>query len=200
MSTFFEPPPPPEREPAYAPMPWHGPPDDVLGAPAGDPFVIARSDAIALAVVGLTAFPAGIAFSLATVIRAGDDSDLDPDFDTDLMFHHYWRRRRRGGGEELPDELLRFGVEFDDGRKATNLHMDWDHEEGQEPRGPVLMQRGGGGGGRSYRQGWWLWPLPPGERLAFVAEWPAKGIALTRHAVDAGQLRRAAEGARPIWD
>jgi hypothetical protein len=200
MSTFFEPPPPPREEPAYVPSPWHGPPEDVLGAPAGGPFLVARTNALALAVWGLAAFPTGLAFSLAMVSRAGDDAGIDPDFDVDMAFHRYWRRLRRDGEQELPDEMLRFGVEFDDGRKATNVRTGWELEEGEEPLGPVLTQRGGGGGGRSYRQGWWLWPLPPGERLAFVVEWPAKGISLTRQEIDAGEIRRATEQARPIWD
>jgi hypothetical protein len=40
--------------------------------------------------------------------------------------------------------------------------------------------------------------LPPGDRL--VAEWPAQGIALSRHEIEADPLRRSAEQARPIWD
>lgn len=42
--------------------------------------------------------------------------------------------------------------------------------------------------------------LPPGDRLAFVAEWPAQGIALSRHEIEADPLRRSAEQAHPIWD
>jgi hypothetical protein len=180
--------------------PWFGPPEDVIGEAAGAPFVLARTNALALAVWGITAFPTGITFSLAIVRRALDDGDFDPDMDTYTALHRYWRARRRDPDQPLPDDLLRFGVEFEDGRKATNLGWHWDDlPEGQEPPGPILQQRGGGGGGRSYRHGWWLWPLPPGDRLAFVTEWPAQGIELSRHEIDAEPLRRAAGRARPIW-
>ena len=198
--SFFEPLPPVEEEPAYAAPSWMQPPDDVLGVAAGSPFVLARTDALALAVWGLTAFPEGLTFSLAVVIRRGHEAEIDPDADFDFGFYRFYRQRRREPDRPLPDELLRFGVEFADGRKATNLGNPWDAESGQEPSEPVLAQRGGGGGGRSYRQGWWLWPLPEGDRLTFVAEWPAKGIPLTRHDVEAEPIRRAAREARPIWD
>ena len=70
--------------------------------------------------------------------------------------HH---ARRVGVGEGLPDEMLRFGVQFADGGKATNtggLHYD---EE--PPPGPVMHGGGGGGGGGDWRQSEWVWPLPP---------------------------------------
>jgi hypothetical protein len=197
---FFEPPPAADEEPEHVPPPWYGPPDDVIGQTAGGAFVLARTDTLALAVLGITAFPTGLAFSVAIVLRHADDPDLDPDLDLDMAMHRYWRGRRRGSATELPDDLLRFGVEFEDGRKATNLAWGGTEAEGETPAGPILMQRGGGGGGRSYRTGWWLWPLPPGERLTFVCEWPARGIEVTRHDVDARSIRVAAERARTIWD
>lgn len=199
--SFFEPLPPVEEEPAYQVPPWMEAPEDVLGVAVGSPFVLARTEALALAVLGLTAFPLGLTFSLAMVVRRGHEAEVDLDFDFDIGFYRFNRQRRRDPDKPLPDELLRFGVEYDDGRKATNLgHHHWDLEAGEEPPGPVLSQRGGGGGSRSYRQGWWLWPLPEGDRLTFVAEWPAKGIPLTKHDVEAEPIRRAAREARPIWD
>jgi hypothetical protein len=42
--------------------------------------------------------------------------------------------------------------------------------------------------------------LPPGDRLALVAEWPAQGIALSRHEIEADPFRRSAGQAHPIWD
>jgi hypothetical protein len=196
---FFAPPPATEEEPEHVPPAWYGPPDDVIGQAAGEGFVLARTDALALAVWGITAFPTGLAFSLAIVVRRADDPDLDPELDLDMAMHRYWRGRRRGSEPGLPDDLLRFGVEFEDGRKATSLGWGSAGAEDETPPGPILMQRGGGGGGRSYRMGWWLWPLPLGEHLTFVCEWPAHGIALTRHEVDAATFREAAERARPIW-
>ena len=89
--------------------------------------------------------------------------------------HRYWRGRRRGSEAELPDDLLRFGVEFDDGRKATSLAWEGTDVEGETPPGPILMQHGVAVGAAATGWGWWLGPLPPGERLTFVCEWPARG-------------------------
>jgi ATP dependent DNA ligase domain len=52
--------------------------------------------------------------------------------------------RRSGGGSNY-DEMLRFGIAFADGRKASNL--GGFAGPGEEPEGPVLWGMGGGGGG-----------------------------------------------------
>jgi hypothetical protein len=113
--------------------------------------------------------------------------------------YRYSRLRRSAREGSLPDDLLRFGVQLADGTKATNL-MTWLSWREEAPTGAVLMQRGGGGGDGVWRQGWWLWPLPPEGPLAFICEWPAQGIAVTRHEVDAHRIRDAAREAQPIWD
>ncbi len=61
------------------------------------------------------------------------------------------------------------------------------------------MQRGGGGGERAWDMRFWLWPLPPPGLLAFVAEWPLGGIALTRVEVDADPIVQAAAEAETLW-
>jgi hypothetical protein len=194
---IFEPPPPAhadEHEERPPTPPWHGPPENIVGRAVPIEFVLARTEKLALAVWGVAAFPTGITFSLATVLR---ESDEDVDLDPDMMMHRYWRRRRSGHGDSLPDELLRFGVQMADGTKATNLLLEsWSAEA---PPGPVLMPRGGGGGGRVWRQGWWLWPLPPEGALTFACEWPAHGIPTTTHEVDAAPIRDAAAEALHIW-
>jgi hypothetical protein len=158
--------------------------------------VLARTEKLALAVWGMAAFPTGITFSLATVLR---ESVRDVDLDSDMPLYRYWRRRRSGQGDALPDDVLRFGVQMADGTKATNLFIPVSSPE-DLPTGPVLMQRGGGGGERGWRQGWWLWPLPPEGPLTFVCEWPARGIPITTHEIDAGPIRQAATEAWAIWN
>lgn len=61
------------------------------------------------------------------------------------------------------------------------------------------MDRGGGGGGRFYSEDYWVWPLPPPGPLAFVCEWPAYGIGLSRVEVEAERVRAAAADALAIW-
>jgi hypothetical protein len=45
----------------------------------------------------------------------------------------------------------------------------------------------------------WVWGLPPPGPLAFVVEWPARGIPETRAEIDAGLVLEAAARAVPIW-
>jgi hypothetical protein len=66
--------------------------------------------------------------------------------------------------------------------------------------GPVLHPRGGGGGGGQWHQDQWVWPLPPPGSLAFVCEWPAVGIEITRTEVDAQAILDASARAQVIFD
>jgi hypothetical protein len=102
--------------------------------------------------------------------------------------------RALGGDVE---ELFRFGVQLADGSKA--VYEEATPFGDQEPAGPVLASAGGGGGGRSWNFAVWLWPLPPPGPLAFVVQWPAKGIPETWQQADAGSIREAAERAEVLW-
>ena len=97
----------------------------------------------------------------------------------------------------LTDELLRFGVQFADGRKATNLDPR-AHDPDQEPDRPVLNYHGGGGG-LAWDMGHWVWPLPPPGPFTFVCEWPARGIAESGAEIDAGSILEAAGRAVILW-
>jgi hypothetical protein len=145
----------------------------------------------------VAAYPSGFAFEVLTMAaRAGGEEELlDP-----LLFGHH-RHRMRAGQAGLPPEMLRMGVQFADGGKATNTNTSRldPRDPGEPPSGPVMHQGGGGGGGGSWHQSHWVWPLPPPGPLAFVCEWPAAGIALTRHEVDAQPILDAAARATVIF-
>ena len=189
MTGFFEPPPPPEREPEPEPHerpPWFGPPSGVLPGVVPIERVIARTEEVAVAVGRIAAYPTGFAFETLVVPSApNDDDDADP-----MM------RRFRPGRRELPPELLRFGLRFADGTKATSTHLRLGEEV---PEGPVLTPRRGGGGGGEWEQEWWVWPLPPAGPLAFVCEWPGRGIPLTSVEIDAREIIDAAARAQVIF-
>ncbi|HEX4036366.1 MAG TPA: hypothetical protein VHX66_18145 [Solirubrobacteraceae bacterium] len=149
--------------------------------------VLARTAAVAVCVTRVAAYPTG--FELEVVSFAPDGGeDLDPFFMA--------RRRRPSGGD---DDALRFGVQFSDGERATNLGSHRPPGLGGEPQGPILTSHGGGGGGGHWRQHFWIWPLPPPGPLALVCEWPAVSLPLTRHELDAQPIIAAASRAREIF-
>lgn len=192
MTDFFEPPPPPPPEPELHRQPdWFGPPEGTLPGVIPLELVLARSDRAAVCITRLEGYPTGFAFELLVMMarRDGADDLLDP-----LMFRMHHHARGAGG---MPDEMLRVGVQFADGGKATNT--SGFHHEPEPPRGPVLHPAGGGGGGGSWHQSEWVWPLPPPGPLAFVCEWPAAGIPLTRHEIDAQVILDAASRATVIF-
>jgi hypothetical protein len=186
--SFFEPPPPPPEPPEHRQPAWIGPPENELGVAVPLRHVLFRSDDLAIALIGVVAFSNGI--ELQVVMRRRELSD-----DPDVMQVHM-HRRRRAPGNELAPEVFRFGVEYPDGRKATNLGFPFGEKE---PEGPVLMERGGGGGGRSWNFGYWLWPLPPPGPLRVVVEWPIAGIPLTDVELDGAALAAAAADVDVLW-
>jgi hypothetical protein len=160
--------------------------------------------------VGATAYTTGVELRLAARRKKNwsdlEDEDMDEFFGGDPFYPllgHPHRRMRRGS--ELPPEMLRFGLRFSDGRKATTVDgvfpfdFGTSEDDETEPPGPVLMQRGGGGGDGDWECGFWLWPMPPAGQLAFVVEWPAENIEETTHEVDAALFRDAATKSEVLW-
>jgi hypothetical protein len=192
---FFEPPAPPEaavyHAVAVSPPAWAGPPHNVLPGVVPAELIVARTDQTVVAITGLRAYPTGIGFTLSLRLR-----HISP--------RERWRFATLFGyglpeGEPLPDELLRFGVQFADGGKATNLDPPHPRDDG-EPDGPVLVEQGASGYGTSaWDTEEWVWPLPPPGPLAFVCEWPGRGIGLSRAEIAAEEIRRAAGRAVTLW-
>ena len=69
---------------------------------------------------------------------------------------------------------------------------------GSPPEGPLLRPQGGAGSRTVWRQGYWLWPLPPPGDLLIACEWPNAGIELTTATVNADVLREAARRAQEL--
>ena len=195
---FFEPPPPPPREPEPEPArlpPWVGAPRGMLPGVVALELVVARTDRVAVCVTRLGAYPTGFEFDLRTVSTPGKpDLELDP-----LLFGpHRHRARRAGADQSLLDEMLRFGVQFADGGKATNTGGTFHHQD-DPPPGPVMSSGGGGGGGGDWHQENWVWPLPPPGPLLFVCEWPAVRIPVSRAEIDAQLVIDAASRAQALF-
>jgi hypothetical protein len=151
MSDFFQPPPPPppEERIRHRPPEWAGPPHGTLPGVVPLELVLARSEVAAVYVSRLSAYPTGVEFDLMTIAAPEEDDEaLDP-----MLFGPQRHcMHRRSGGPEIPDEMLRFGVEFADGRRAINTGGGSFAPPDAEPPGPVLHPGGGGGGGGRWHQ------------------------------------------------
>jgi len=197
VSEFFEPPPPqPEPEP-FRPPPWHGPPSNVLGGFVPIRLLLARTEHGLLSADGLNAYPTGFAFALVVQARPSEDDRL-LDWDPFSPPRRRGIQRRDPRSPGIAPEVLRFGIQFSDGSKATNLRPP-QPTPNESPTGPVLICHGGGGGGTEWRLSYWTWPLPPPGPLTFVCEWPARGIPLSRVEMDAGLILDAAKEAEVLW-
>jgi hypothetical protein len=193
--SFFEPPrPPPELpEQAFERKPWWGAPTNELGVSTGLRLVLARTDDVVIALIDVIAYSEGVEFTLS-VLRRSPAAEPGP---FDHPFGMFMPGRK--AGEELPRDLLRFGVQFADGRKATTTGGPAMLEDSDPPASPVLSQSSGGGGGARWDQSFWLWPLPTPGPVSFVVEWLSEGIELTRHELDAAPIIDASRGSETLW-
>jgi hypothetical protein len=155
--------------------------------------VLADNERAAVFLGRCSAYATGFELEVRVLVRAGAD-ELDPSLNG--IYH-------RPGRGSTYEEMLRFGIAFSDGRKATNVagppHGGRLARGPREPPDPVLWGMGGGGGGGRWRQDFWVWPLPPPGPVGFVCEWPAAGIPLSRAEIDAQVLLDAAGRARALF-
>lgn len=168
---------------------WLAPPRNMLGGAVGVERPLVHTDDLALVVCNLTAYPTGLSFELDARIRRRP-----------VFGEATWDDMWPPSGAER-DDGPRFGVQFSDGRKVTTLdpHPFALPDPHAEPAGPTLTSQGSGGDGLSSTIRYWLWPLPPPGPLAFVCEWRARGVALTRVEIDAGAVIEAAGRATVLW-
>ena len=122
-----------------------GAPKNEVGAPVPLRLILGRTYRVAVALVGATAYTTGVSLTVSVRRRESlvpdDFDDIDEFYDDPFEppFGHPGRRRRRA--RELAPEILRFRVQFSDGRKATTTGelfpwVDLDETEEREPTGP----------------------------------------------------------------
>jgi hypothetical protein len=188
---FFEPPPtPPPIEHSRQPR-WLAPPENVLGVIVPLGLMLGRTAEAVVTVPVATAYPEGFVFVLDVRVRGHRKEEL---LRGPPPWMHEFRRQEQG----LPDDLLRYGLEFADGSRVTSLERFPGFEDA--PQAPVLVPHGGSGGAGRWEQYCWVWPLPPEGPLLFVCEWPAAGIALNRVEIDARPIHEASARAEILWD
>jgi hypothetical protein len=194
---FFDPPPaeppPPAAAPRYRPPEWSGPPENVIPGVAALELVLAHTGRTAVWISDADAYPNG------AIIKVG----------------------LRGRGPARPDvesraRGWRFGLQFSDGRKLSAYGLGafarlggvraWSsatatarNPREARPDAPLLVGRGGGGSLNSWRQEYWLWPLPPPGDLLVACEWPEIGLELSTATVNAAVFRDAARRAQELW-
>jgi len=189
---FFEPVTEFPTDPGDAPQIAPQRPDNLVGVPLSLQIPLVRTPAAAVTVQDILAFPTGFEFRVVAQFRPKGEV-WDP-------MHGLAFLRGKPGDRygELSEEHLRFGIQFADGRKATNVGPPMVSFPAGT-RGPTLQAGPGGASASRAETTYWAWPLPPPGRLAFVCEWPKFHVALTRSEIDAGLLRAAAEGASELW-
>lgn len=170
---------------------WSGEPDDDLHRRAEPPenevpvalphnVLLARTDDVAVSLLGLQVCSTGVLFHVDVRVRASALRRLDHRLN-ELVWAH---------GPRCSRFLL--GVEFSDGRRASSL-------PGGSSGGVLLQSRGGGGGETSIDQSWWLSPLPPEGPLHLVVRCPDLGLPESMVELDGGEIRRAAERVVVLW-
>jgi hypothetical protein len=129
--SFFERPARPAARVARAmvasPPAWLGPPHNVLPGIAPMDLLVARTDQTVVAIASIQAYPAGFDFTLSLRLRT---VSIREDQQLPYLFGPIVE------ADPLPGEFLRFGVQFADGWKATNLDRPPYDPEGQQPDPP----------------------------------------------------------------
>lgn len=201
--SFFPPDPElPEFEEHESVQPeWAQAPEDELPALLPVTEVIATTDRVAIALVGVRVHRTGLQLQIERRLRRRGLPAIEWAELTGVFMEH-----TPFGGPVALAGRLRFGIAFEDGERVLAddspfLRMG---DPDAEPEGFLLTRqgRGGGGGGSGYvaNDDLWLWPLPPAGTLELVVQWPAMGIDETRIAVDAAAIEELARRVRPFWE
>jgi hypothetical protein len=177
---------------------WHrrmSPPENEFPAGVGLSVLLGRTDDVAVGLSHVEAFSTGFRFTLAVRVR-----QPRPQLTRGGLFMLISSHVHPGIDVPLPDRLL-LGIEYPDGRRASNLTDLRMQGPGTEPDRDqlVLVQQGGGGGETSVDQSYWVAPLPPQGPVNVVLAWPGFGIQESRTALDAEAIRAAAAHSRILW-
>jgi len=167
-------------------------PETVLPGSVPAELLLMRTEAVAVGVGSLRAYPNGFKFTLHVRLRREDEQyrhgRSDP-FD--------WHAS--GCPEMTRDRALRLGVLYADGRRTATTSRRPMLPGGAEAGELVLQQDGSSGSDRRWDADFWVHPLPPDGPVTFIASWLAHGVTETRAQVDGSAIRAAASRAIELW-
>lgn len=171
--------------------PWQRAPEHELGVSLPLDCMIVCRDDVRVTLRGAVAYSTGFKVWLQILRRA---DDLRAIFQTsfDVL---------RDG--EVTDKFLRFGVEFSDGRRATNLDGFTTEARLEVEEKPPVIYLDARGQASTRRMGGlsaWIWPLPPPGQIAIVTEWPRIGLTVTKTEIAAEPIIEAGARSEKIWD
>lgn len=194
MSDFFSeaPPPEPADEPDHLETDWLRRPSGMLAGVVPFELIIGRSPQAVVTLIGMRAFPTGLAMTLGVAVRKHlRHRDLNAE-----VFDGPYRHDR---DEAWLRGRLKWGFELSDGIRVTNLDLSWMGDVSQRPEHPVLSGGSGGGDDREVEREYWLWPLPPAGSTKVICQWLDFGISQTTQRFDTTPMVEAAKRAAPLW-
>lgn len=141
--------------------------------------LVARSGGYDVRITEVSPRAQGLVFGVSVLSHEGELPDVFGNADD-------WIERVPSGTavayEMVPESVFRFGIEFRDGRAATNLGTVLWRTPG--PPFPILLVPIGSYGREDVaEQRWWLSPVPSDDTFTIFVEWPAGGIPLRSHTV-----------------
>lgn len=167
------------------------PPENEIPAAVAISTLLARTDEVAIGLIGAHAYTHGLRFNLAVRFRREPRGTMAQK--SNALLNGY-------PGEDSAEPLL-LGMEYADGRTVTNFQNPGFRgmPAAGDPAELSLSPTGGGGGGRSFDQSLWLTPLPPDGPLLVVCAWSAVGIAECRTILDGTAIAEAGSRAVTLW-
>jgi hypothetical protein len=165
---------PPRRDPGPPTWEFHE-----VGSPIALRLLLVRTSTVVVVVHRIVAYRTGATFALSARAAGGTPALVQSLF---------------GAGSEDDESALRFGIEFADGRRATNVGIPRLDESSI-----ALMARRGSRRGTGADWRYELRPLPPPGPLTLALEWAAAGVPFTARQIDADPIIEAGHRSAPLW-
>lgn len=201
--SFFPPDPVmPEYEEGHsARMPWWGPPDDEVPVMFAAPHVLAATEHVSMALVGVHVYREGLDFRVERRLRRAGL----PAAEWQNLSSRFMENWHGESGEDAMAARLRFGLVLGDGERVFGDPLFFPGGDPMTPpEGHRLARNGGGGGGDgqtySSNDGLWLWPAPPEGPIELVAQWPGFGLGEAHVTLDAAPLLALMPQVERFWD